>query len=349
MRRRGDVPQAAGPTSTAKHGAARHGENAAGPLLRYAPSVSSGRAPRVAALVLNYNGRDITLQSLASLEAMTYPACELIHIDNGSSDGSGEAVAAAHPGVTQIRVEENRGVVFGMNQGIELAVSRGVDYLLLLNNDIEVEPDFLAELVAAAETDPAIGCVGPKILYHGERDRLWSAGGRIRFRESMTRERGEGQVDRGQYDRDEEVPYVNGCAMLVRRSVVEEIGLWDPLFHLALDDADWCMRMKARGYRCYYAHRAVLYHMVGRTVGGYRASRTFFNGRSAALFVRRHGGPLQWCTFLTFLSAGLFLAFFRELVRCNQGAVIAKLRGVIEGLRTPMAPPPGLDAGARAC
>ena len=236
-----------------------------------------------------------------------------------------------------------------MNQGIELAVSRGVDYLLLLNNDIEVEPDFLDELVAAAETDPGIGCVGPKILYHGERDRLWSAGGRIRFRESMTRERGEGEVDRGQYDRDEEVPYVNGCAMLVRRSVVEEIGLWDPLFHLALDDADWCMRMKARGYRCYYAHRAVLYHMVARTVGGYRASRTFFNGRSAALFVRRYGGPLQWCSFLAFLSAGLFLAFFRELARGNQGAVIAKLRGVIEGLKAPMAPPPRIDEGVRAC
>ena len=310
--------------------------------------VAQEQAPRVAALVLNYNGRDITLQALASLEAMTYPACELIHIDNGSSDGSTEAVAAAHPNVTQIRVEENQGVVFGMNQGIELAVSRGVDYLLLLNNDIEVEPDFLDELVAVAEADAGIGCVGPKILYHGERDRLWSAGGRIRFRESMTRERGEGQVDRGQYDRDEEVPYVNGCAMLVRRSVVEEIGLWDPLFHLALDDADWCMRMKAHGYRCYYAHRAVLYHMVARTVGGYRASRTFFNGRSAALFVRRYGGPLQWCSFLAFLSAGLFLAFFRELVRGNQAAVIAKLRGVIDGLRAPMAPPPRIDEGARA-
>ena len=145
-----------------------------------------------------------------------------------------------------------------------------------------------------------------------------------------------------------EVPYVNGCAMLVRRQVVEEIGLWDPLFHLALDDADWCMRMKARGYRCYYAHRAVLYHMVARTVGGYRASRTFFNGRSAALFVRRYGGPVQWFSFLAFLSAGLFLAFFRELVRGNQGAVIAKLRGVIDGLRAPMAPPPRIDEGARA-
>ena len=115
--------------------------------------VAGERVPTVAALVLNYNGRDITLQALASLEAMSYPACELIHIDNGSGDGSSEAVAAAHPNVTQIRVEENQGVVYGMNKGIELAVDRGVDYLLLLNNDIEVEPDFLDELVAVAAAD----------------------------------------------------------------------------------------------------------------------------------------------------------------------------------------------------
>jgi len=306
-------------------------------------------APRVAAIVLNYNGRDITLQALRSLEAMTYPRFHVIHVDNGSSDGSSEAVSAAHPQVIQIRVEENRGVVHGMNQGIERAVRNGADYLLLLNNDIEVEPDLLDHLVAAAEADAGIGCVGPKILYHGERDRLWSAGGFIRFRESMTKERGEGQVDRGQYDRDEDVPYVNGCAMLVRRSVVEEIGLWDPLFHLALDDADWCMRMKARGYRCHYAYRAVLYHMVARTVGGYKASRTFWNGRSAALFVRRYGGLRQWCSFAAFLAAGLFLAFFRELARGNQGAVIAKLRAVIAGLRTPMKPPPRLEADAPPC
>jgi GT2 family glycosyltransferase len=200
----------------------------------------------------------------------------------------------------------------------------------------------LDELMKVAESDESIGCVGPKIYYHSDRQRLWSAGGYIRFKESATKERGFRQIDRGQYDRTEEVPYINGCAMLVPRRVVEEIGLWDPLFHLAVDDGDWCMRMKRAGYRCFFAHKAILYHMVSPTLGGYKASRTFHNGRSLALFVRRYASPWQWLTFVVFTAVGLPLAFLRELPRGNQGAAVAKARGVFEGLRVPLAPPPRL-------
>ncbi len=231
-------------------------------------------------------------------------------------------------------------MVYGVNRGLAMALERDYDYLLLLNNDIEADRAMLAELVRAAESDPLIGCVGPKIYYHGDRRRLWSAGGRLRFRESITRERGMGELDRGQYDRDEEVNYVNGCAMLMRRSVVEEVGLWDPLFHLAVDDADWCMRIKRQGYRCFFAHHAILWHKVGYTVGGYHARRTFYNGRSTALFVRRYGRLRDWCTFVLFTAAALPLAFLRELPRGNQGAAVAKLRGILAGLRLPLPPPP---------
>jgi GT2 family glycosyltransferase len=304
--------------------------------------MSIAPTPRVAALVLNYNGRDITLESIESLAAMSYPNLEIVHIDNGSSDGSSEAVAAAWPEVTQVRVEVNQGVVYGMNKGMRAALERGCDYLLLLNNDIEADPEMLTELMRVIESDSSIGCVGPKIYYHSDRNRLWSAGGYLQFRESATRERGLKEIDRGQYDRDEEVPYINGCAMLVPRRVVEEIGLWDPLFHLAADDADWCMRMRRAGYRCVYVHRAVLYHMVSPTLGGYTASRTYQNGRSLALFVRRYAGPWQWITFVAAITVAIPIAFLRELPSGNQAAALAKLKGVIEGLRVPLQPPPRL-------
>jgi GT2 family glycosyltransferase len=100
------------------------------------------------------------------------------------------------------------------------------------------------------------------------------------------------------------------------------------------------MRMKQRGYRSLFAHRAVLWHKVGYTVGGYQARRTFYNGRSAALFVRRYGSLRDWCTFLFFTSLALPLAFLRELPRGNQGAAVAKLRGIAQGLRIPLPPPP---------
>src|SRR5262245_26409687 len=154
-------------------------------------------APRVAAVVVNYNGKEVTLQALESLRGMTYPACDLIVVDNGSTDGSREAVAAAFPEVEQVRVEVNRGSAAGYARGYQVAFERGYDYVLLLNNDIEVHPRMLDELVAVAESDPAIGCVGPKCYFFGERERLWSAGGVLRFRESITRERGYGEIDRG--------------------------------------------------------------------------------------------------------------------------------------------------------
>jgi len=297
-------------------------------------------APKVAALVLNYNGKDITLQTVESLLAMDFSDCVVCVIDNGSSDGSPEAIAEAFPQVEQVIVEVNEGPASGMNAGLLWALEGDFDYVLALNNDIEVAPDMLDRMVAVAEADPEIGCVGPKCYYYWDRERLWSAGGRLRFGESVTRERGMGEIDRGQFDRTEEVDYINGCAMLVPRRVLQEVGLWDPLYFLSVEDADWCMRMKQRGYRCYYAHEAVLWHMVSHTVGVYVPSKTFHNGRSTALFVRRYAGLAQWCSFWLFLALAIPFAFLRELPKGNQGAAIAKLKGVIAGLKAEMTEPP---------
>ena len=304
------------------------------------------KAPSVAALVLNYNGKDITLQAIASLLEMTYPNFDVIHVDNGSTDGSAEAVAEAFPGVRTVRAQENRGPTSGLNLGLRAGLEAGYDYLLSLNNDIEVDSEMLSELVRSAESSPTIGCVGPKAFYYEERDRIWSAGGILQFKESATRERGMGEVDRGQYDREEEVDYINGCAILLKRSVLEEIGVWDPIYQFSSEDADLCMRLKLRGYRCFYNPRAVLWHMVSLTAGAYEPRRTFYTGRSAAIFVRRYGRLRDWLTFAAFMAGALPLAFLRELPRGNHRAVIAKLKGVVAGLKVPMTEPPA--AASRA-
>ena len=296
--------------------------------------------PSVAAIVLNYNGRDLTLQTIASLERLTHEDLEIVVVDNGSSDGSREAVQAAFPEVTALRVEVNRGISVGLNAGITYAMERGFDYLLILNNDIEADPRLVTELLAVAERDPSIGCVGPKTYYYADRHRLWSAGGLIRFREAVTRERGMGDLDAGQYERDQEMDYINGCAMLVPRRVVEAIGLWDPIYTVGVEDADWCLRMRRAGFGCWYAHRAVLWHMVSPTTGGYKPTRTFNTGRNTAIFVRRFASPLQRLTFWLCLVATIPAAFLRELPRGNQAAALAKLRGVLAGWRLPMTPPP---------
>jgi GT2 family glycosyltransferase len=298
--------------------------------------------PWVTAIVLNYNGRELTLQTLASLARLDYPELEVVVVDNGSEDGSFEAVEEAFPKIHQIRVPVNRGPAHGLNFGLLHALEGGADYILVLNNDIAVDPAMVTELVRAAESAPEVGCVGPKAYYYWDRDRIWSAGGIIRFKESVTRERGEGQIDRGQFDREQQVDYVNGCAMLIRRSALETTGLMDPLYYLGVEDADWCMRMKSEGFRCHYTPRARLWHMVSPTLGVYKPGRTFHTGRSTAIFVRRYANRRQWLSFLLFYTLSVPAAFIRELPKGNQRAAVEKLKGVLEGLRVPLTPPPSV-------
>ncbi len=298
--------------------------------------------PSVAALVLNYNGKELTLETVASLLAMTYPACEVVVVDNASTDGSYEAVREAFPDVTQVQVEVNQGPASGMNAGLRYVLEQGFDYALLLNNDIEGHAEMVTEMVAVAERDPRIGVVGPKAYYYWDRERIWSAGGILRFKESVTKERGDGELDRGQWDRDEEVDYICGCAMLVRRAAIEATGLWDTTYTLGVEDADWCARMKQQGYSCWYAHKARLWHKVGQSVGVYKPGRTFHTGRNMAIFVRKYAGPWDWLTFALFYTASIPVAFLRELPKGNQMAAIMKLKGVLEGLRVPLGEPPAL-------
>lgn len=301
---------------------------------------SASNAPRVAVVVLNYNGKDVTLETLASLTRLEEVDYDVVVVDNGSTDGSSDAVAAAYPDVIQLRVEENHGISWGLNVGLRWALERDYAYVLACNNDIEAAPDCLAEMVRVAEADETIGAVGPKTYYHGDRERLWSAGGVLRFRESVTRERGMNDLDRGQYERDEEVDYVNGCAMLMRCEALEAAGLWDPIYYLGVEDADWCVRAKRAGFRCVYAHQARLWHMVSASIGVYKPGRTFHTGRSQAIFVRKYARPWQWLSFLAFYLASVPVAFLRELPKGNQGAAISKFRGVLKGLRVPLEPTP---------
>jgi len=295
----------------------------------------------VLGIVLNFNGRDLTLQTVESLLGSDYPALDLLVVDNGSSDGSDATVAERFPDVRRIRTADNLGISGGLNLGFRLGIAEGYEYLAAMNNDLEVAPSMFSELVGLAERTPGAGCVGPKCFYYyGDRRRIWSAGGTLRFREAVTRERGMGEVDRGQFDRDERVGYVNGACMLIRRQTLLDTGLWDPVYQVSVEDADFCRRASERGWECWYAHRARLWHMVSPTTGGYVAGRTYRTGRSTAIFVRRFAGFGGWLSWILWTLAAFPAALLRELPRGNAAAVLAKYRGVAAGLREKLEPPP---------
>jgi hypothetical protein len=218
---------------------------------------------RVMIIVLNWNGLADTLACLASLARLDYRVHEVVVVDNGSTDDSVSAIRASYPQVTLIETGENLGYVGGNNVGLEHARAMGADFALLLNNDTEVAPDFLGLLVEAAEADSAIGIVGPTIYYFDRPNVVWSAGGAIDWGRGRTRMIGLDEVDHGQFGHAvRPVDFVTGCALLIKMSVVDQVGMLDPRFFAYYEEAEWCVRVARAGFRILHVPQAKIWHKI---------------------------------------------------------------------------------------
>jgi GT2 family glycosyltransferase len=189
-------------------------------------------------------------------------------VDNASSDGTVETVKEKFPSVKIISNPKNLRFAGGNNVGIEYALQNKSDFVLLLNNDTEVDPNFLSELVRFAENDSRIGIVGPKIFYYYDQKRIWFAGGRVDYWKGWISHIGIREIDHGQYDTAREVDYITGCCMLVKREVVEKIGKLDESYFIYGEDTDWCLRASRADYKLAYVPSSVIWHKVSASSGG---------------------------------------------------------------------------------
>jgi GT2 family glycosyltransferase len=202
-----------------------------------------------------WNGMQDLPACLAALMAQEGLSFEVIVVDNASTDGSAEYVAAHYPQITLVRNAVNQGFAGGCNTGLRQA--RG-DVLALLNQDTEVRPDWLARLAAVLHGDPAIGIAGCKTFFAD--GTLQHAGGYIDSR-GLSIHAGHQEADRGQYDYLREVDFVTGAALAITRAVYEAVGDLDEGFGRGYyEDADWCYRARRAGYRVVYAPDAILVH-----------------------------------------------------------------------------------------
>lgn len=224
--------------------------------------------PLVYIIILNWNGKEDTIACLRSIERVKYPNFSVILVDNASSDGTVEYVKDKFPSVKIIANSENLRFAGGNNVGIKYALERNADYVLLLNNDTEVAPDFLPELVRAAENDKSIGIAGPKIYYYEGNKMIWFAGGKVEFWKGWISHIGIREPDYGQYDFAREVDYITGCCMLVKREVIEKIGKLDESFFIYGEDADWSLRASRAGYSLVYVPSSIIWHKVSASSGG---------------------------------------------------------------------------------
>jgi len=250
-------------------------------------------APKVVVVVLSWNGRTDTLACLDSLTAIDYPNWEVIVVDNGSEDGSVDAVRKAHPAVTVIESAENLGFAGGNNLGIQAALHRAADFILLLNNDTIVAPDLLGAFVASARDHPDAAALSGKIYFLSDPQRPWYAGVRWNPSDAAFEHVGQGVVDSGDcFEQVRETDYACGCAMFLRASTVRAIGPLDERFFLLFEDTDWCFRAKGAGFRCLFVPRARLWHRVSASLGGPGVPLfEYFYARNRLLWAEMHLGP----------------------------------------------------------
>lgn len=270
----------------------------------------------VAIILVNWNGKTDTLECLESLrqvkssrEAGSRSAgqkskVKSIIVDNGSTDNSVEVIREKFPDVEVIETGKNLGFAGGNNVGIRRALEWGADYLWLLNNDTVIKSNALVALLEAFG-DKSVGVAGSRIYfasgheYHKERytkeDRghvLWYAGGIIDWKNMYASHRGVDEVDRGQFDKTEETPFVTGCSMVVKREVFEKIGLFNEKLFAYLEDLDYCLRASQAGYKLFYVPQSIVWHKNAGSSGVGSSLHQYYMTRNR-LFIGMHYASLR--------------------------------------------------------
>lgn len=289
--------------------------------------------PLVWAVVVNWNGRDFVGPCLRTLLASSYGNLRVVVVDNASSDGSADMVKNVFPAVRVVRNRENRGYAAAANDGIKLAMSEGAEYVLVLNNDIEIDEGAVGAMVRAAMERPRAAFVGPLIYYADRPEVIWSAGGRVSYWTGDIRHIGIREEDRGQYGEVTEVDYLTGCALLASARAVSEVGFMDESYFMYNEDTDWCARARERGYSVLLAPRAKLWHKVSMSSGGGLTPFKIYNRiRSTLRFFRLHARPFHWIGILP-LTAARTVAFAVSQL-CHGGAANASAvaRGVFDSM-----------------
>jgi len=285
-------------------------------------------------ILVNWNRAQDTIECIRSIESSDYPNFTTVVVDNGSLDDSLSILKRVNDKIILIESSQNLGFTGGNNLGINYALEHNADYVLLLNNDAFIAPDALKKMAAVAESDSKIGMVTPKILYHPERDRIWSAGTKYYEWCMTTRLTGYGQKDVGQYDSECDLPFAVGCAMFIKKEVLSRVGLLDDDIFAVGEDVDYGMRAMRQGYRIRYVPTAVAWHKESVSAGGKDAPQyVYYQSRNMILIQRLWAKNILHLT-LAHLIAGLHLGKRVVLltVRSKWQSILGLLYGVRDGL-----------------
>ena len=243
-------------------------------------------APLVSIITINYNESAVTLDLLESLRKNTYPALEIIVVDNASPSDNPDVIAEHYPEVQLIKSDKNLGFAGGNNLGVK--ASRG-KYLLFINNDTVVPNGFIEPLVETLEKDAEIGMVSPKIKFHWDSSLIQYAGYTPMSKWTIRNNSiGYHQKDDGMFDIPGETESIHGAAMMVPRTVVQKVGMMTEIYFLYYEEHDWAEMIKRAGYRVFYQPKSYILHKESLATGKNSPLKTYYISRNRILFARRN-------------------------------------------------------------
>lgn len=257
--------------------------------------------PKVFVIILNWNYYQDTIACLRSLQKVHYSNMHVVVVDNGSENESVTVLKREFPEVTILVSEENVGFAAGSNIGIRYALRHSADYVLLLNNDTEVDENFLKPMVEVAEADEKIGIVGGKIYYFHSKHKMWSTGGYINLLKGRGIHVALNRFDDGCFNKGHYVGFVSGCLMLIKRAVLENCGLLPDEYFFGVEEWDYSFRVDKLGYKLYYCPQAVIWHKVGASHQRFAPKYIYNAYRNKLLFMKRNlKRPLWYIWYLIF-------------------------------------------------
>ena len=250
------------------------------------------KPPLVVTVILNTNRKEDTLAVLGTLSRSDYPNTQVIVLDNASIDGSSDAIQAAFPDVSVLPLERNLGYAGNNNVGIDEALKRNADWVFVLNEDTLLAPDCISHLIEAGSSQEGVGVVGPMVYHNNEPDVIQSAGGRM---DSYWRSwhMGQNEPDRGQFSTPRLVDWISGCAIMVRREVIEHVGALDARFFYYWEETEWCVRASRHGWKILHVPQAKLWHKGVQRDYTPSPNVTYYSTRNRFLLLAKHNAPLQ--------------------------------------------------------
>ena len=224
--------------------------------------------PLVYIIILNWDGRDLTLDCLKSLSKINYDNYKILVVDNGSSDDSVSTIQKKYPNVKILQLEKNIGYAAGNNEGFEHVKNQNPELVIILNNDTTVDPNFIEPLIKPLTENSVIGQTVPKIYYSSGQNKIWYAGGKVNKWLGLIYHKGIRQIDAEQFNIEEMTDYATGCCFCMRTKDFNILGGFDTSFPMYGEDVDLSLRVKTMDKRILFIPKSKIWHKVSASIGG---------------------------------------------------------------------------------